>query len=351
VHPAGASGRAKRAAFPAARLLALPAARLGALLAAGLLVVSLLAGALRILPLLLAPGVPLRLAPVLARGLLGVSLETALFVAPPLAWALSAARLVDRGEARALFAVGVRPRALLLGAWPALVAVALCSGLAAAAWGREAAAPGKLLQDLIIEAREACEAAPRPAAVPVPLTGISWVCLPGEPARAVGEAPFGELSLTAASDGHAPRSPAFAARTLTLAGDLRSFEAGELLLLVPGDEAHGALRVTVGNAVIQGIPPLGRASNLRPAARALLIAGSTTGLAILAAALVLLRGVRGRVLALAIGLAGPAGALMAFSSLERGAIGGAIYGLVPAAGVLAIGALALGMRLRERMER
>jgi hypothetical protein len=213
-----------------------------------------------------------------------VSLETALFVAPPLAWALSAARLVDRGEARALFAVGVRPRALLLGAWPALVAVALCSGLAAAAWGREAAAPGKLLQDLIIEAREACEAAPRPAAVPVPLTGISWVCLPGEPARAVGEAPFGELSLTAASDGHAPRSPAFAARTLTLAGDLRSFEAGELLLLVPGDEAHGALRVTVGNAVIQGIPPLGRASNLRPAARALLIAGSTTGLAILAAA-------------------------------------------------------------------
>src|SRR6185437_7633302 len=66
------------------------------------------AGAVRILPLVLAPGVPLRLVPVLARGVAGVAFETALFVAPPIAWALSASRLADRGEARALFAVGVR---------------------------------------------------------------------------------------------------------------------------------------------------------------------------------------------------------------------------------------------------
>ncbi len=164
VYPEGPPEPGNRAIFPSpvARLLALPAARLCAAVAAALLVVSLLAGALRLLPLLLAPDVPLTLAPVLARGVLGMSLETALFVAPPIAWSLAAARLVDRGEARALFALGVRPWKLLAASWPALAAVALLAGATAAAWGSEAAAPGKLLQDLLLEARRSCEAAPRP---------------------------------------------------------------------------------------------------------------------------------------------------------------------------------------------
>ena len=85
--------------------------------------------------------------------------------------------------------------------------------------------------------------------------------------------------------------------------------------------------------------------------RALLIAGSSTGLALLAAALVLLRNVRGRVLALGIGLAGPAGALMAFSTLERGARSGAIYGMVPVAGMMGIGIVMMGMRAREALSR
>ena len=117
--------------LPAA-ILALPAARLGVAIAAGVLAVALLAGGIRVLPLLLAPGVPLRLAPVLARGVLGVALETALFVAPPIAWALATARLVERGEARALFASGVAPWTIVASTWPATLAVALAATLATA---------------------------------------------------------------------------------------------------------------------------------------------------------------------------------------------------------------------------
>lgn len=314
---------------PVARLLALPAARLAASLAAAFLLVALLAGALRVLPLVLAPGVPLRLVPPLARGVVGMALETALLVAPPIAWALLAARLVDRGEARALAAIGVSPLRLVLGTWPALLGVALAAALAARAWGSEAAAPGRMLHDLLVEARASCEASPPPAAVPVPLVGLSWVCLEGEPPRAVGVASFGDAGSAAA--------PAFAARGIALRDDLRGFAAEELTLFVPGDAAPGALRITVGNAVIHGIPPLGRASNLGPWARAWLVAGSAIGLSLLVFLLVLRRGVTGRVLAFALGVAGPGGALMAFSSLEREAHGAPLYALVPLAGALGIG--------------
>src|SRR5690349_2959529 len=139
-----------------------------AAVATGVLAVSLLAGAVRVLPLLLAPGVPLRLAPALGRGVLSVSLETALFVAPPIAWALAAARLVDRGEARGLFAIGVRPLRIVAGTWPSALVVVLAGGLAAASWGQEAAAPGRLVRDLLAGARAACLRARPPSAVDVP---------------------------------------------------------------------------------------------------------------------------------------------------------------------------------------
>src|SRR5262245_59524974 len=95
--------------LPVPRVFGLPAAKRALALAGGIFAVAVLAGAMRILPILLAPGVPGRVALPLARGALGVALETALFVAPPLAWALAAARLVDRGEARALHALGIAP--------------------------------------------------------------------------------------------------------------------------------------------------------------------------------------------------------------------------------------------------
>jgi hypothetical protein len=327
--------------LPAA-ILALPAARLGGVIAAGVLAVSLLAGAIRVLPLLLAPGVSLRLAPVLARGVLGVSLETALFVAPPIAWALATARLVERGEARALFASGVGPARIVASTWPAALAVALASALAAASWGREASAPGRLVRDLLGEARAACSAAAAPAAVDVPLVGLAWVCLPGEAPRLVGAAPF------VASHGGA--EPAvFSATALEISDDLRGLEARGLTLALPsgGSDPGAGPRIHVGEATIHGVTPIGRASNLGVVGRALLLGASAVTMAAFAAASTLRGAIQSRVRALALGVAGPAAALLTFSSLERAPTAPLLYAAAPLAGILAIAALA-GVLARSR---
>jgi len=307
---------------PSARLFAAPAARLAAAIAAGILTVSLIAGVVRVLPLFLASGVPLRLAPVLARGIAGVSLETALFLAPPIAWALAASRLVDRGEARALFAVGVRPLRVIASGWPATLAVAAAAALAAAVWGRQASAPGRALRDLLAEARTACTSAPPPAAADVPLLGVSWVCLAGEPPRVIGQAPVG--------------AGAFAATAIVVSDDLRSLDATDLEILVPAVEGRPEARIHAAAASIRGIAPVGRASNLAVVPRALLLAVSATALSAVAGGLALALGIRSRATAFALGAAGPAAALLVFSALERAPSPAAAYLGVPAAGLAAL---------------
>jgi hypothetical protein len=328
----GAASRAKPRA-PLARLFAAPAARLTAAVGGGILGVSLVAGAIRVLPLLLAPGVPLRLAPVLARGVAGVALETALFVAPPIAWALAGSRLVDRGEARALFAIGVRPLRIVAAGWPAALGVAVAAALAAAAWGREAAAPGRAARALLAEARAACVAAPPPAVADVPLLEVSWLCFAGQPPRAVGAVPGGA---------------AFSATAITVSDDLRAVEATDLELLLPPRAGEpqvlrGEAHLHAAQAVIRGLTPVGRASNLAVTERAALVAASATALAALAGLIALTAAVRSRAAALALGAVGPAAALLVFSALERGPAPLAAYAAVPAAGLaalLAAGALA-----------
>jgi hypothetical protein len=326
------------------RVLALPAARLGAACALGVLAVCLFAGAVRVLPLLLGPGIPLALAWPLARAALFVSLEMALFVAPPLAWALSSASLVERGEARALFALGVRPLRIVASAWPSLALLAVLAGLASLLWGREAAAPGRLARDLVAEVRAACHpGAEVAAAYDVPSLGLSWVCFPGEAPRIVGPAPFGGGAAV------------LSARGVELPDDLRSVELEDASLSF-SPESAGALagaRLRVGRARVRGLPPLGRASNLSALTRTSLMALSAALFASLAALLVLARGVSGRALALAVGLAGPASALMVFSTLERSPSPPLAYVSVPLAGAAGVGVAFVGLwiasaRARQR---
>jgi hypothetical protein len=294
--------------------------------AAGVVVVSLIAGAVRVLPLLLAPGVPLGLARVLGRGIAGVSLETALFVAPPLGWALAASRLVDRGEARALFAIGVRPLRVIADGWPAALGVALAAGLASAAWGREAVAPGRVVRDLIAEARAACLASPPPAVAEVPLVGLSWICLPGREPLVVGPAPVDPDA-----------GGGFGARAIAVSDDLRSLDASELTLVLPATEKGGGeVRLHAGAASIRGLAPVGRASNLTVPARVVLLSVSAALLAAAAGALTLIAAIGGRVGAMAVGASGPAAALLVFSALERAPSAAAAYGAVPAAGLAAL---------------
>jgi hypothetical protein len=311
-----------------------PAGRLTLAIAAGVLAVAALAGGIRVLPLLLAPGVLARLVPVLARGAAGVALETAFFVAPPLAFALAASRLVDRGEARALFAIGARPIRLVAAAWPALLGVAMAAGLAATAWGREAAAPGRVIRDLLAEARAACAASPPPAVAEVPLLGVSWVCVRGAGPRVVGPAQAGP-------------GGAFMAASIEVSDDLRSVGATDLTLLLPAREGEGPLRVEVAAASIRGLarPGGARASNLSVPARAALLGLSAPVLAAAAAWIVLRAAVRGRTAALALGAVGPGAALLVFSALERGASAPRAYLAVPATGLAAL--LAAGIVARR----
>ncbi|MFT3774766.1 MAG: hypothetical protein QM820_56170 [Minicystis sp.] len=323
-------------AWLAARLFAAPAARITASVAAFVLAVALIAGAVRVLPLLLAEGVPLRLAPVLARGVAAVALEAALFVAPPIGWALAAARLVERGEARALFASGVSPGGIVARGWPAVVGVIAAAGLAAGLWGREARAPGRAVRDLLEEARSACVAATPPAAADVPLLGISWVCLPGEAPRAVGPAPVRPGSLDATGPGGA-----FAAAAITVSDDLGALTASDLELVLPATATTGEARVRAGAASIRGLSPIGRASNLPVVGRVIVLAFSAAALAAVAALVTLRRAIQGRVAASVIGASGPAAALLVFSSLERVPSASVLYAAVPAAGLAAIAAAAV----------
>lgn len=328
------------------RVLAFPAARLAFMCTAGVVAVGLFAGAVRLSPLFLGQGLPLRVLGPLARAALAVSLETGLFVAPSLAWALAGAALLDRGEARALFAVGVRPARLALTAWPSLLLLAILAAFASLTWGTEAAAPGRLARALLTDVRSACAAAVTdqggpsapPVAYDVPSLGLSWVCFPGEEPRLIGPAPFGV-------------GPAvLSARDVTLSDDLRSIELRDASLAFSphGSGALAGAQIHVGQAFIAGIAPLGRASNLSVAARTTLMACSSALFASLAALVILHLGVRSRGLAAAIGVSGPASALMLFSTLERAPAPPLAYLLVPLLGTLTLGAASLAIRLIAR---
>lgn len=311
------------------RLLGAPAARLTAKSGAMVLALGLFAGAVRVLPLFVGHAAPPRLSVPLARSVLAVSLETALFVAPPLAWALACAALVERGEARALFAVGARPARLVASAWPAALLVVLASALASAAWGREAAAPGRLARELVAEARAACVGAVTgraPVAVDVPSLGFSWVCFPDEEPRIVGPAPFG--------DGAA----VLAASAIHLSDDLRAVHLEGVTVAMSAESPRplASARLRAADVSIRGIAPLGRASNLGVFTRAGLLALSAALIASLAALTVLSLSIRSRAGALAVGVAGPAASLLVFSALERSATSPLAYAAVPLAGLAAV---------------
>src|SRR5262249_15239147 len=154
---------------------------------------------------------------------------------------LAASRLVDRGEARALFAVGVRPARIVAAGWPAAAGVALAAALAALVWGREASAPGRAIRDLLAEGRAACAGAPPPSVADVPPRGVSWVCAEGRPPRVVGLARVG--------------SGAFAASAATVSDDLRELDATDLDLSIPRAEGRPPAHVHAGEATIRGLAP------------------------------------------------------------------------------------------------
>jgi hypothetical protein len=301
------------------------------LAAVAILGIATLASAIRVLPWVVAPNVPLRVVLPFARALFAVGLETTLLCAPPIGWALGSSMLVERGEARALFALGLSPgRVVRETAVPAIGFAALAA-VAALAWGTEAAAPGRLARSLVEQSKRSCSENVAPRTAHVPFVGVTWLCFEGGPPRLSGALPGGGVSFTAAD--------------LSVSDDLRSLHFSDMRLLL-GE--RGDVRLSAREALVTGLSPWGRASNLRPALRALLLSSTGAGLALLAALFVLKRSISQRLPSLLVGAIGPVFALLTLSRLEQGEHGAPVYLWVPLAGVTGLGlAAAIARRLRR----
>jgi hypothetical protein len=285
-----------------------------------ILAMAMLAGAVRVLPWIVAPHVPLRVAFPFARALFAIGLETTLLAAPAIGWAMGAAVHVERGEARALFASGTSPAGVVRTTFLAAMGFALLTAGASLASGREAAAPGRLARALVAESKTSCgDGAAGNRSAFVPFVGVTWLCFPGAPPRLAGQLPTGGGS--------------FSAGDLSISDDLRSLDFSDLRLLL-GDK--GAVSVRAEHASVRGLSPWGRGSNLAPLQRALLLSSTGASLALLAAGIVLARSIAHPLFALLIGGAGPIAALVVMSRLEQGDHPPWTYLAVPAAGLLGL---------------
>jgi hypothetical protein len=288
--------------------------------------VVVLAGAVRVLPWIVAPHVPFRVALPFARALLAVGLETTLLAAPAIGWAFCAAALVERGEARAFFATGTSPAGIVRTTLFAAASFAVLTAVASLLSGREAAAPGRLARALVAESKQSCdgETADGRSAY-VPFVGLTWLCFADAPPRLAGQLPTGGGS--------------FSARDLSISDDLRSLDLVDLRLML-GEK--GTIAVRAERAHVRGLAPWGRGSNLSAAQRALLLSLTGGAMALLSASVVLARSIAHRLSSLLIGAAGPTASLVVMSRLEQGDHSPLTYLFVPVAGLVGLfGATAL----------
>lgn len=316
-----------------------PVALRGALVASLLVLLAALVGAaVRLLPWMLDPTIPWATLAPFARSLLAVAVEAAVLTGWPVGWALAAARLVERGEARVLASLGERPSHTLLRLAPqAAVFVALLA-FTSVALGRDAAAPGRIVGALLAEGRAACDVTVEaPATHAVPFVSATWLCAQGSAPRLAGRTPIGGLVFTATG--------------ASVSDDLRRIDLDDARLAVAAttkDEPNLTFRVHVRTLTLRGLAPFAQASSLPPWLRALVV--TTSGLAAASAAVFALLELRrrrvGTVAAVAIGAAGPLAALGALRGLElrvpEVASGGWLFAfvLVPIAAVLAVAAAA-----------
>ncbi len=314
---------------------------------------------MRLLPWVLDPQVTFRLAWPFARGLLTLAGEAALLVGWPIGWALAGARFVERGEARAVAALGQSPVECVLGlrVQGALFACAL--GAVSFLGGRDASEPGRVVTDLLERGRETCAEVSEQTSYAVPFVGATWLCSPGQAPRLAGHG-MGRLSRAM-----------FTAARARVSGDLREISMiGARLLLnsgasggpgpgagvgagagAGGGPGGGANLVNVQAAELhlRGLPPFAHASAVSPLARAAAYA-LAGAVAATSALLLILRGtLRGRLAAIVVAAAGslvPMGMMRAIEPRLSG--GGGLVALPVAACAAVLLATACLSRLPGR---
>ncbi|MDB4936704.1 MAG: hypothetical protein JWP87_3676 [Labilithrix sp.] len=321
-----------------------PVALRGAVVASLLVLLAALVGAgVRLLPWVLDPSIPWATLAPFARSLLAVAFEAAILTGWPVGWAVAAARLVERGEARVLASIGERPIQTVFRLAPQAALFAVMLVFTSVALGRDAAAPGRIVGALLAEGRAACGAPggegegrshEAPATHAVPFVAATWLCAPSG-ARLVGRAPIGGV--------------VFSATGARVSDDLRRIDLEDARLALAGSsKAEGSLtfRIHVGTLTMRGLAPWAQASSIPPWLRAVVVTFSalTAASAAVFALLELRRRRVGTVAAVAIGAAGPLAALGALRGLElrvpEVASGGWLFALVlvPLAALAAVAA-------------
>jgi hypothetical protein len=299
----------------------LRSARNTSLVASGAIaLVGVVAGAVRLLPWLLDPAVPLSVAAPFARGLVAVALEASIFVGWPVGCALACFAFVERGEARLMQTLGERPIATVARLAPQGVGLAALLGVVALVYGSDASAPGRVATELVADARASCERAGAPTTYAIPFTEMTWLCAPGREPRLVGS-PSGALASTVIT-----------ARDARIEGDFRGVELDDARLLF---SAPSAVAMHVATLSLRRMPPWARASTLPAPLRAVLFSLAAWLAAWLAAYAVLRRAARTRLAAIVLGASGPLAALGSVRLLEQANAHPSAFAVVPAVCALA----------------
>jgi hypothetical protein len=294
-----------------------------ALASVAVLVLALAAGAVRLLPWLMAAEVPLVVALPFAKALAVVAVETALVVGFPVGFSLGAAIFVERGEARALQALGVSPLELVMRSASRAAAAAAVAAAVVTVCDVDARAPGRIAAQLIEQGRSSCAGATEPRSALVPMVGVTWLCFPGQPPRVTGPLPR--------SGGRAW----FTAAELHASDDLRTFVLEDLRLVTrPGSGLQRA-ELRVRHATVTGLRAWGRPSTLTVTHRAALIASTSLVLGLLVAWLVVAGNLQSRVGAAFVGAVPALVAIHALHRVDAIATGPGEYAWVPGTAMLA----------------
>jgi hypothetical protein len=286
------------------------------------LLVFLGVGALRLWPRISGQHLPFSLIWPFARPLLAVALELSFLVSVPIALGWSASARAARRKGVASWRESALSTALLL-----VCLGGLSFGVSSCLDSR-GSSPGQLASELVASARESCAESAPPAEVAVPLVGFSWICEARRAPRLHGRVPLGKQA-------------EFEARTIELGDDLKRISLANFTLAFSASSVPVHLRAE--QATISGLPPWGRSRRMPFVLR--------SGLFVLSAGLAAY-GV-GRLAARTPWLPAWAGALLgasvsgclwfALSWLERQEPHSLTYGVLPAAGLAALLAAALGL--------
>ncbi len=311
----------------------LRSARTASLVASGAIaLVGVVAGAVRLLPWLLDPAVPINVAWPFARGLIAVALEAALFVGWPVGCAIACFEFVERGESRVAQSLGERPLTTVGRLLPQGLALAVLLGCVALVYGTDANAPGRVATELVESAHRSCLRATAPTTYAIPFTDLTWLCAPDRPPRLVGS-PSGAMA-----------SAVVTARDARIAGDFRSVELDDARMLFA---SPSEVSIHVDTLSLSHMTPWARGSTLPATFRAALFALTAWLAASLSALAVILRAARTRIAAIVVGASGPLAALGSLRWLEQGSAGRGAFVLVPVACALAcVGVGAVLPRLR-----